>query len=224
MKHLAVIMDGNGRWAEQRGLLRSVGHEKGANAFVEAIRDFVSLPLEVMTFYAFSTENNNRNEEEVSNILNVIAYFLQSKVFDFARENNIEVVFIGDLEKLPDDLQKTIYSFPRIVNPKKTLVIAVNYGGVNEVVRAVNKLIMLNAPVTEKSLLNALDTGKIVPPEAVLRYGCYRRLSNFLPLQTVYSELFFIDKLWPDYSKEDIIKVMQEFDSIKRNFGEVKKC
>ena len=218
MQHLAVIMDGNGRWAEIRGLPRSDGHKKGAQAFISALNDFAEMPFNYLTVYAFSTENNTRNKNEVSNILDVIAYFLINNVFKIALEKKFSIEYIGNLEELPNNLQNVIASTPKIESKKK-VIIALNYGGINEICRACKKIQLSRKEINENSLLNALDTSQIPNPDAVLRYGGYKRLSNFLPIQTIYSELFFIDKLWPDYHKEDFWEVYRNFVKIKRNFG-----
>lgn len=218
MKHLAVIMDGNGRYAELKGVERSKGHEAGAIAFEKACRDFATLPLDVLTVYAFSTENNSRPKEEVSNILSVIAYFLEKRIHPFAAENGITVRFIGKIDELPQNLKKTISVAP-VFEKGKTIVIAINYGGTDEICRAFKKMSENKSDFTPENLINSLDTAGLPLPEAVLRYGGYKRLSNFMPVQTVYSELFFTDKYWPEYEREDFCKVINDFEKIKRNFG-----
>lgn len=227
MQHLAIIIDGNGRWAEKQGLKRINGHEKGALALERAVKDFVTLDIDVLTFYAFSTENVKREPKEVSNLLGVIAYFLNNKISKIVNDNDMRVRFIGDLSKLPTELLQAISSLNAnaINNKGKLLVFAINYGGSNEVCRAFDKIFKQknffsdNSPITEEQLFDALDTANLVSPDAILRYGGYHRLSNFLPLQAAYSELFFIDKLWPDYEKTDIENVINDFKNIKRNFG-----
>lgn len=221
MQHLAVIMDGNGRWATEKGMPRKSGHIEGAKAFLRAVKDFVELPIDCLTVYAFSTENFNRNEEEVSNILGVIAYFLDREIIGFCKENNVNLRFLGDISCLPSDLKKVIER--ALANNldcnKKTLAIAINYGGVDETLRAIKKLTSSGVEVTEKNLFDNLDTCGLPMPEVVVRYGGHRRLSNFMPLQTIYSELFFIDKYWPDYCKNDLEEIILQFKKIARNFG-----
>ncbi len=219
MQHLAVIMDGNGRWAERRGQERSYGYRFGAEALMKLLADFLTLPISVMTVYAFSTENNNRNNKEVSNIFSVIASFLLSGVFPFCEKYNVKIRFIGDINGLPERMQRVLGLAPK-KNGEKTIVIALNYGGTNEVTRAFVRLREKGVEnPTEKDLLSCLDTTGLPLPDVVLRYGGYKRLSNFLPIQSAYSELFFTEKLWPDYAREDIEKVLTEYSSIKRNFG-----
>lgn len=218
LRHLAVIMDGNGRYGQKIGLSRNDGYKFGAEALCKALVDFIGLPIEVLSVYAFSTENFKRNNEEVSNILNVIAYFLKNKIYPIAVGNHITVRFIGDLDALPFFLKEVISIFPDF-QTEKTLVIAINYGGDDEIVRTVKRIFDKNEQVTVQSLKENSDTAFLPDPDAVLRYGGYKRLSNFLPLQTTYSELFFIDKLWPEYEQQDFNDVLSEFKQIKRNFG-----
>lgn len=219
MKHLAVIMDGNGRWAVNKGQNRSQGYRYGAEALVRLLEDFLTLPLSVLTVYAFSTENNTRDNEEVSNIYSVIASFLLNRVFPFCKENDVALRFIGDLDGLPAQVKEVVEK-TTICDGKKTFVIALNYGGLDEVCRTVNKLLAeKRVSITGKEFLSELDTGRLPPPDAVVRYGGHKRLSNFLPLQCAYSELFFIDKFWPDYERKDIETILDEFLNIKRNFG-----
>lgn len=220
MKHLAVIMDGNGRYAEQRGLERKQGHFMGAEAFVTLVRDFPLLPLKIITVYAFSTENYKRPKDEVNSILKIIATFLENKVYKIARENNITVKFIGDINSLPEYFHKIIVSAPVFDSDSKIIVIALNYGGLDEVCRAVNKIQAKKINfITEETIKDNLDTCGLPFPDAVLRYGGEKRLSNFLPLQTIYSELFFINKFWPEYDKSDILFIIEQFGKIKRKFG-----
>lgn len=227
MKHLGIIMDGNGRWAQERSMPRTAGHEKGALSLCRLLDDLDTLDVEVVTLYAFSTENESRSKEEVGNILGVIAYFLSHQVASLAEEHAYKVRFIGNMQRLPEQLNEIISTLnaSTINNEGKTVVFAIGYGGVDEVMGAINRIIQRRAfledrsPVTKEELFNNLYTAGLPMPDAILRYGGYKRLSNFLPLQSIYSELFFTDKLWPDYEKKDIEKVIEEYKSIKRNFG-----
>lgn len=227
MRHLGIIMDGNGRWAEQRGLPRSAGHEQGAVALCRAIEDFINLDIDVITVYAFSTENEKRNKEEVSNILGIIAYFLEHGISELAEKNSLQLRFIGNLSRLPLALTNIMSRLNAafLNNKGKTVVIALGYGGNEEICacfdRILKKRMFLQdiTPVTKEEIYSNLYTAGLPLPDAVLRYGGFQRLSNFLPLQTVYSELFFTDKLWPDYAKEDLEGVLNSFSEIKRNFG-----
>ncbi|MDD4315682.1 MAG: polyprenyl diphosphate synthase [Clostridia bacterium] len=227
MKHLALIMDGNGRWATAKGLPRTDGHEAGARALLRAIDVADQLDIEYTTFYAFSTDNQKRDNQEVGNILGIIAYFLQNYVSKTVVERGYRVRFIGEMRLLPEQLLDIINNINKnaLNNKGKTLIFAIGYGGDAELAAAVNKIIknrhrrLDDTPVTAEELKSQLYTINIPDPDVVLRYGGYKRLSNFMPLQTAYSELFFTHKLWPDFDKEDIIAVIKEYEGIKRNFG-----
>ena len=221
-------MDGNGRWAQSAGKPRKLGHEAGAMALCRALRDVVDInDVDCITFYAFSTENDKRNMEEVSNILGVIAYFWSNEVTKIAEEYSLQIRFIGDLNRLPAFLTSVISDLnARTINNKsKTVVFAIGYGGDEEAVSAVNAILsqrmLFNdfSPVTKEELYGNLYTAGLPMPDAIIRYGGYKRLSNFMPLQSIYSELFFTDKMWPDYDKKDFEDVVEEFYKIKRNFG-----
>lgn len=221
MKHLAVIMDGNGRWAEEKSRPRKEGHIAGAKAFIQSVKDFLELDLEYLTVFAFSTENNNREKTEVDGILEVVNFYLKQEIMPLLYRYPFKVRFIGDKKGLPMELVETMDNLTKINETcSKMVIIALNYGGINEVVRACNKI---DGEITEEKLLDSLDTSGFPNPEAVVRYGGYKRLSNFMPMQTIYSELFFLDKYWPDYDKQDFINVIEEMKNIKRNFGEVKR-
>ena len=218
MQHLAIIADGNGRYGEKIGTKRTDGYAHGAQAIVRAITDFMTMPVDVLTFYAFSTENYKRNANEVSNIFQVIAYFLQNEIFPLAMENGVTVRFIGNYALLPQEIKEAIDVAPRFENGK-TVVFAIGYGGDDEIVRACEKILQKNEKITTENLKNNLDTAGLPDVDAVLRYGGHKRLSNFMPLQTAYAELFFIDKLWPEYEGKDLTEVLAQFEKIKRNFG-----
>ncbi len=229
MQHLAIIMDGNGRWAEAKGKPRSVGHEAGAYALCRAIEDFIFWDIDVLTVYAFSTENSSRSAKEVGDILGIIKYFLSHNIAKLANQYSLKLRFIGNIIQFPEELVDVINGLEAATmnNTGKTVVFAIGYGGVEEIAtcfdRLLKKRLYFNdfSPVTSEEIRDNLYTVGLPEPDAVLRYGGYKRLSNFLPVQTVYSELFFIDKLWPDYAKEDVLELISEFGKIKRNFGGV---
>lgn len=220
-------MDGNGRWAETRGMPRTKGHEEGAKALLRAIDSIDRLDIEYATFYAFSTDNQKRNKEEVGNILGIIAYFLKNYIFQIIKDRNYRVRFIGELRILPPELLEIITSINKsaLNNKGRMLIFAIGYGGDMEIVNAINFLLkrknmrLDDTPITIEEINECLYTVNIPNPDAVLRYGGYKRLSNFMPLQIAYSELFFTDKLWPDFEETDITQVLEEFIKIKRNFG-----
>ena len=173
MKHLAVIMDGNGRWAEEKSRPRKEGHIAGAKAFIQSVKDFLELDLDYLTVFAFSTENNNREKTEVDGILEVVNFYLEQEIKPLLNKYPFRVRFIGDKNGLPSQLIDTMDSFTKLNETcSKTVIIALNYGGINEVVRACNKI---DGKITEGKLLMSLDTSGIPNPEAVIRYGGYKR-------------------------------------------------
>jgi undecaprenyl diphosphate synthase len=220
-------MDGNGRWAEARGLQRGDGHEAGAKALLKAIDAAEKFDIEYTTFYAFSTDNQKRDKQEVGNILGIIAYFLHNYIAKIINERAYRVRFIGEMRLLPDALLDIINSIntAALNNKGRMLIFALGYGGDAEIVSAINKIIKIrnrrldDSAVTIEELRSQLYTVNIPDPDIVLRYGGYKRLSNFMPIQTAYSELFFTEKLWPDFDENDIIEVLRQYGSIKRNFG-----
>lgn len=227
MNHLALIMDGNGRWATDKGLPRGDGHEAGAKALLRAIDAVEKFDIEYTTFFAFSTDNQKRHKQEVGNILGIIAYFLHNYVAKIIAERGYRVRFIGEMRLLPEALLNIINSMntAALNNKGKMLIFAIGYGGDAEIAAAINKLIRIrnrrldDTPVTAEEIKSQLYTVNIPDPDIVLRYGGYKRLSNFMPLQTAYSELFFTEKLWPDFDESDVAGVLREYKEIKRNFG-----
>lgn len=229
MKHLAIIMDGNGRWATMRGLDRTAGHAEGAKAVLRAVEAAEQLGLECLSLYAFSTENHRRSKREVLGIFGIIAEFLDEVLLPYAMRKGLRIRFIGDMSRITPELMSSIarVNAATINHTGMTVVIALSYGGREEVVRAVNLLIenkLLNGDyrkISYKELEPYLYTVNLPDPDAVWRFGGYQRLSGFMPLQTTYSELFFSDKLWPDFQAEDMFVLAARFAQIKRNFGEV---
>jgi undecaprenyl diphosphate synthase len=224
LKHIAIIMDGNGRWAKQQGFLkRIVGHEEGAKRVRELTIHASNLGVEYLTLYAFSTENWKRSESEVNFLMKLMDRYLKNELSLFL-ENNVRFETIGDLSKLPQTLKD------RISYTKKktehftglTQVLAVNYGSKDEIVRAVNKAVRGGKEVTQESFEALLDTKNMAPVDILIRTGGDKRLSNYLLWQAAYSELFFTDTLWPDFTTEKLDEVIEKFKKIERRFGGVK--
>lgn len=227
MKHISFIMDGNGRWAEQKNLPRLSGHEMGAKALVKAIEELNELNIKCASFYAFSTDNEKRNFEEVSNILGVIAYFLSNEIKELIIKLGLQVRIIGDLKRLPAKLVDIICNINTLClnNKGMKVVLAIGYGGDTEVCNAIDTILKQRmflkdtSPVTHEELFSVLYTVNLPNPDIVIRYGGYKRLSNFMPLQTAYSELYFVDTLWPDFDINKVKDIIDNFYTIKRNFG-----
>lgn len=223
VKHIAIIMDGNGRWAEQKGEKRVKGHEAGANV-VKEITTYCSnnKDIERLTLYAFSTENWKRPRLEVEFLMKLLERYLKNELPVYL-QNNVRFEPIGDIRAFSKSLQKTIEDVKSKTAHCDGLVqsLALNYGAHDEILRAVNKLKSSNDEIiTEAMLSNALDCAYDV--DLLIRTGGDHRLSNFLLWQAAYAELFFCDTLWPDFSKEQLETIINDFKKIERRFGGLK--
>ena len=222
LQHIAFIMDGNGRWAERRGMPRRFGHRYGAEAFRRVVKYCGDIGVKYVTVYAFSTENWSRPEKEVQSIMKLLDKYLdecEKSVNDY----NIRMKFIGDLSKLDVVLRQKAERLEHLSkdNPL-TLCLAINYGGKDEIVHACNKLIASGKTnITEEDIKNELYTADIPDPDLIVRTAGEMRLSNFLMWQSAYSELYFTDTMWPDMSSADIDKAVEAFYNRKRRFGKV---
>ncbi len=219
-RHVAVIMDGNGRWAERRGLPRLSGHKKGFQAFLDFVENCRLAGVECVTVYAFSTENWKRSQEEVSGLMNIMTSAMK-KYLNALNERNIRCRVIGDMSYFDDKLRKLFAEYTEKIkgNTGMQLNIALSYGGRNEIVRACKKLMEKGLEPTEENISACLDTAGCPDPDLVIRTSAEYRTSNFLPWQTVYSEYYFTDVLWPDFGKEELDKAFQSYSQRKRRFG-----
>jgi undecaprenyl diphosphate synthase len=221
--HIAIVPDGNGRWAEKRGLPRLAGHREGALNMARMIQYISEYPIKYVTFYGFSTENWNRPETEVNGLFKLVEHFIDDQL-NKINENNIRVRHLGRLSGLPLSLQNAICKAVALTadNNGMTLGIAYNYGGRTEIVDAVSKLMAdPNKPeqLDEKSFARYLYTGDMPDVDLIIRTSGEARLSNFLLWQAAYSEYYFTDVLWPDFSKKDIDKALLEYSQRNRRFG-----
>ena len=217
-------MDGNGRWAKQQGFVKRIkGHEVGATRVREITIHASNLGVKYLTLYAFSTENWKRPKAEVSFLMALLEKYLVNELPLFL-ENNIRFETIGDLSKLSPSLQK------EIKNTKEktahfnglTQILAINYGAKDEIVRAINHAIKEGKEVDEEGFDKLLDTKGIAPVDIMIRTGGDHRLSNYLLWQAAYSELFFTDTLWPEFSTDELDKIINKFTTIERRFGGIK--
>ena len=218
--HIAFIMDGNGRWAQRRGLPRKYGHKMGTKALERTVKAASELGLKAVTFYAFSPENWTRPQEEIDYLINTFRDFLKRK--ESYTENNIRLVFIGNIGKFPTDIEESCHRLETQTkdNTGLTVVIAMNYGSWEEIVTATNKLILSGkTSVTEEDVKAALYTAEVPFPDLVVRTGGEVRLSNFLLLQSAYAELIFTDVLWPEFGKRELNAVIKEYAKRERKFG-----
>ena len=225
--HIGIIMDGNGRWAANKGLPRSIGHRKGAKQVSEIIKSCPQLGVKTLTLYAFSTENWNRAAHEVSSLMRLFRGYLQTKYLEIIN-NNIKVKFLGDTNPLPKDILKQMKNLELLTkkNDGFFLNIAINYGGRDEIVRSIRKLakdLLSNDlkidQINESLFNNYLDTAGQGDPDFIIRTAGEKRLSNFLLWQTTYSELLFSEKLWPDFTAVCLKESILEFQNRIRKFG-----
>jgi undecaprenyl diphosphate synthase len=226
-KHIAIIMDGNGRWARQKNKSRNAGHRAGAKTLQIISEAANDLGVAHLTVYAFSTENWSRPKEEVSGLMNLLREYLKHHIRE-SRKNNIRVEIIGDRTKLDQDIQKKIQELEDTTKEKNgmTLHIALNYGSRDEITRAVKKIsndILENKwtveEVDQDLISSYLDTAGIPEPDLLIRTSGEQRISNFLLWQIAYSELHFSNKLWPDFSIEDLYQIIEEYQKRNRRFG-----
>ncbi|GGD44335.1 isoprenyl transferase [Malaciobacter pacificus] len=220
--HIAMIMDGNGRWAKERGLKRTAGHEKGA----EVVRDITTycakIGVKYLTMYAFSTENWKRPKLEVDYLMKLLDRYLK-KELEVYMKNNIRFKAIGDLSKFSKSLQERISITEKQTekNSGLTQVLALNYGSKDEIVRAVKKLNEQNLEVSEENIESCLDTAGIPDVDIMIRTSGEVRLSNYLLWQNAYAEMFFTQTLWPDFNTLELDDIISDFNSRERRFGAV---
>ncbi len=220
--HVGIIMDGNGRWAEARGKNRSYGHKKGSDNVERITEHAFNRGVKTLTLYAFSAENWARPQQEVDELMKLLeAYF--KKFIKKILKNGIRLNVSGDVTALSAKLQKIIKDCTEKskVNDGHVLNLAVNYGGRQEIVRAVNELIKRGEAVTEKSISDNLYTAPFGEPDLIIRTGGEIRLSNFLLYQGAYAELYFTDVLWPDFSENDLDAALSSFGERKRRYGKI---
>ncbi len=226
--HVAIILDGNGRWAKAQGKPRLFGHKAGAKTLEKVCVDAYDLGVKVVTVYAFSTENWNRSETEVNGLLELLQYYSSIGV-KLAADHNIRCHLIGDRSRLSESFQKAIAKVEdsSAKNTGLVLNIAINYGGRHEIMRAVKKIVNdgHNADeVTEDLIASYLDTAHCDDPDLLIRTGGEQRLSNFLLWQLAYSEFYFTDVYWPDFDKAELVKAIEWYNHRDRRFGGTNKA
>lgn len=222
LRHIAFIMDGNGRWAQRRGMPREFGHSHGAATFKKIGRYCESIGIRYMTVYAFSTENWKRPQKEVDTIMKILDDYIE-ECFAEMEEDNVRCRFVGNLSVFPESVRRKMLKIERETAHKPfTLNIAVNYGGREEIVHACNELIAEGkTSVTEEDVNARLYTAGCPDPDLIVRTGGDLRTSNFLLWQSAYAEYYFTKTLWPDYSPADVDEAIAEFYSRKRRYGGV---
>ena len=222
IKHVAIIMDGNGRWGIKNKKSRNVGHRAGLSTVENIIKHTVKKKIKYLTLYAFSTENWKRPKKEVNFLFNLLEEFLTKKI-NKLNEQGIRLKVIGDKKPFSKKLFKILINSENITKKNNTLQLnlALNYGSKAELVNAMNLIFKKKIPITETNIEKNLYTNGSPNPELLIRTGNTNRLSNFLLWQTAYSEIFFVKKLWPDFSATDYNKILLKFKKTKRNFGNI---
>ena len=219
--HVAIIMDGNRRWAAARGLPQTVGHKRGLEAAKAVVKHASGMGIRYVTLYTFSTENWKRTEEEVGFLMNLVMTHLRAEM-DFYRKNNIRVRFLGRAEDLPANVSREIDGVCAATAgfPGMCVNLAINYGGRDEIIRAVKKLSPADiAGLTEENFASFLDIPDLPPVDLLIRTGGDQRISNFLLWQSAYAELYFSPELWPDWTGEHFERAVADFANRERRFG-----
>ncbi len=223
LKHIAIIMDGNRRWAKERNLPSALGHKKGVEALKTTLRACNDFGVKYLTVYAFSTENWNRKKEEVDFLMNLVAVTLTNELEEMHKEN-VQIHFIGDLTKLSDSLQKILVNAVETTknNTGVVLQIALNYGSRDEIVNAVKKIVSsgINADdISEKIISDNLYTSNVPDPDILVRTGGEQRISNYLLWQIAYSEIIIRNEFWPEFDKNLLAECIKEFGKRQRRYG-----
>jgi len=218
-RHVAIIMDGNGRWAKKRHLPRAVGHQRGVEAVRSLVRAAREMGLEVLTLYAFSTENWSRPEEEVSALMGLLKRYIMADLKEFV-ENNVRLRIIGDYKAMAPDVVALLDDaiVQTAANDGTTLVVALNYGAQDEIARAAAKA-AAKGPITPETIAAELDTAGLPPLDLLIRTSGEVRLSNFLLWQAAYAEMIFTDVLWPDFTPQHLRGALDEYAGRERRYG-----
>ena len=221
LNHIAIIMDGNGRWGLKYKRSRNAGHKAGLNAVEKVIKESIKHKIKYLTLYAFSTENWKRPKKEIKYLFNLLENFLLNRIEDLHKQNiKLNIIGIKSFSKklnlLLDSSEKKT-----LKNTKLQINLALNYGSKFEILDAFRKLIKKKEKINEKNFIKYLQTKNVPDPDILIRTGNTKRLSNFLLWQIAYTEIFFVKKLWPDFNERDYKKVIKKFINIKRNFGNI---
>lgn len=229
--HIAIILDGNGRWAKSKGMPRNYGHVKGCENLEYICEVAKELGVKYLTVYAFSTENWKRSREEVEGLMNLFRNYLK-KCIKISKKNNMRVRVIGDPSAFDEDIQNRIRELEEFSKDFDELhfQIALNYGSRDEITRAVNRMLedqrqgVLTGPVTESMISDYLDTTGIPDPDLMIRTSGELRLSNYLLWQLAYTEFYFTDVPWPDFKKDELVKAIEKYNERDRRYGGVKEA
>ena len=219
LNHIAFIMDGNGRWGRKKLNNRNYGHLKGVETIKKIVKSSINLKIPYVTFYVFSSENWKRPKSEIYFLFKLIKNYFSKEIKNVLSQG-IKIKIFGELNKLPNDLKKILKKTEILTKKNKKIVVnlAVNYGSKNEIIKALKKT---KNNTNIKSFEKNLYTNNIPDPDILIRTGGHQRLSNFLLWQLAYTELFFLKKLWPDFNKNDLVKIIKKYKKTKRNYGSI---
>jgi len=222
IKHVAIIMDGNGRWGIKHKNSRNAGHRAGLNSVEKIINECLKINIKYLTLYTFSTENWKRPKKEINFLFNLLENFLTNKIDNLIKKN-IKLKFIGEINKLPKKLKALIKKseFKTSKNLSLQVNVALNYGSKNEIVQSIKNIKKKRIIINKENIDKNLFTKNIIDPDILIRTGNTQRLSNFMLWQLAYTEIFFEKKLWPDFNVSDFKKILNRFKIIKRNYGSI---
>ena len=222
-KHVAIIMDGNGRWGLKKKNSRNYGHSIGVKTVENIINEAISQKIKYLTLYTFSTENWKRPKNEIIFLISLLENYINKELKNLIKQK-IKLKIIGNINKFPNSLKLKLKKAEKLsrYNNKIQINIALNYGSKEEIINAVKKLQKLSLKINSQNISNNLYTANIPDPEILIRTGDRKRLSNFLLWQSSYTELYFVKKLWPDFTKHDFKKIIFNFSKVRRNFGALK--
>ena len=219
LNHIAFIMDGNGRWGKKKGKGRNFGHLKGVEIVKKIVKSSIKFKIPIMTVYVVASENWKRPKNEKRYLFKLIKNYFSKEIKSIIKQD-IKINILGETKKLSSDLKLTLKNSEKLTrkNKKITVNLAINYGSKKEILQAFSKL---KKKLNEKNLEKNLYTKNMPKPDILIRTGGYQRLSNFLLWQLAYTELFFLKKLWPDFNTNDLKKIIQKFEKIQRNYGNI---
>ena len=217
LQHIAFIMDGNGRWGKKKNKGRNYGHLKGLETVKKVVKSSIKFKIPIITFYVFSSENWRRPKAEINFLFKLIEQYFSKEINDVIKQG-IKLNILGELNKLPQNVRKNLKKCTELTkkNKKITVNLAINYGSKKEILYAFKKI---KKRLTLKNFEKNLYTKNMPNPEILVRTGGHQRLSNFMLWQLAYAELFFINKLWPDFNSKDYFNIIQKYQKIRRNFG-----
>jgi len=221
LNHVAFIMDGNGRWGLKHKKNRNLGHLEGVNTVKKIVDASIKLNIPIVTFYVFSSENWNRPAREIKYLFKLIYQYFKSELKNIVK-NNIKINILGRNKKLPTKIKQILNKITKLTNNNKKIIVnlAINYGSKNEIIDSLKKIKLNKLNINENSINKFLYT-RLPFPDILIRTGGQKRLSNFMLWQLAYAELFFLEKLWPDFNKNDLKIILKRYYKIKRNFGAI---